>query len=492
MKNLNLNEFLKIKSQFQLGELTTESFHQKSKKLSKISNVKDAINVCKEIDVDALEVLKSKKIETIKLKEAISSTLSKGNRVFICGCGATGRLALSLEFLFREKFNTDQVVSFMAGGDFALIKSVEQFEDRLDFGKRQLVDLDFSEGDLLISITEGGETSFVIGASLAAVEISKVKSFFLYCNPDEELINIERSKKVIENSQIEKINLTVGAMTISGSTRMQATTVQMFVVGLALLNFDDSQACFEDRFNKDLKYLIDLDYSKLNALINGETKHYKAGGIITYKVSKDLAICALTDTTERSPTFSLKPFEQNSSDPHSLCYLVVAGATKTEDAWNKILKRNPRCLDWNDIQNELTSKDLYLFDISEQSIARRDSLNLNNVIFDISKTDKKISFSLMDIDFSFKRSSSLLIDHLAVKVLLNTHSTLVMTKLGRVYSNVMSYVRPSNLKLIDRATRYVRELSEHDLSYEEALKRVISNVNRTQDDESIVIKSLKA
>lgn len=75
---------------------------------------------------------------------SIQDTLKSGNKVFMCGCGATGRLSLVLETLFRQKFgNTDKVISFMAGGDFALIKSVESFEDRTEYGERQLMELGF-------------------------------------------------------------------------------------------------------------------------------------------------------------------------------------------------------------------------------------------------------------------------------------------------------------------------------------------------------------
>jgi len=48
--------------------------------------------------------------------------------------------------------------------------------------------------------------------------------------------------------------------------------------------------------------------------------------------------------------------------------------------------------------------------------------------------------------------------NLCLKVLLNAHSTLMMGRLGRYEGNLMTWVKPSNNKLIDRAIRYVREL----------------------------------
>ena len=118
----------------------------------------------------------------------------------------------------------------MAGGDYALIKSVEGFEDFTAFGKKQMTDLGVSAKDVVFAITEGGETSFVIGTAWAGVEAG-AKVYFVYNNPDEILCeHVQRSREVIQDSRIEKINLTTGPMAITGSTRMQATSIQLCVM----------------------------------------------------------------------------------------------------------------------------------------------------------------------------------------------------------------------------------------------------------------------
>ena len=55
-----------------------------------------------------------------------------------------------------------------------------------------------------------------------------------------------------------------------------------------------------------------------------------------------------------------------------------------------------------------------------------------------------------------------LFDHLTLKVLLNAHSTLVMGRLGRYRNNIMTWVSPTNGKLIDRACRYVLHLLQEE------------------------------
>ena len=65
--------------------------------------------------------------------------------------------------------------------------------------------------------------------------------------------------------------------------------------------------------------------------------------------------------------------------------------------------------------------------------------------------------------------SDLLLDgvlRVGLKLLLNTLSTCTMVRLGRVMGNYMIWVVPSNLKLIDRATRYIQRLT--NLDYEAA------------------------
>jgi N-acetylmuramic acid 6-phosphate (MurNAc-6-P) etherase len=58
------------------------------------------------------------------------------------------------------------------------------------------------------------------------------------------------------------------------------------------------------------------------------------------------------------------------------------------------------------------------------------------------------------------------VTRVAAKLVMNAVSTCTMVRLGRVMGNYMVWVVPSNLKLIDRATRYITKLT--DLNYEAA------------------------
>src|SRR5206468_11374781 len=112
------------------------------------------------------------------------------------------------------------------------------------FGKKQIGDLGIGPNDTVFAITEGGETSFVIGTAWKGVE-EGAKVFFVYNNPDDVLCrHVKRSREVIEEPRIEKINLTTGPMAITGSTRMQATTIQLSAL-LTVMEMVLRQLCSE-------------------------------------------------------------------------------------------------------------------------------------------------------------------------------------------------------------------------------------------------------
>ncbi|MGZ3809401.1 MAG: hypothetical protein ACXVCE_15055, partial [Bacteriovorax sp.] len=361
-------EFLSVAQEFKLGKLPTESPHPKTLNLSidAKSNLKKAIETIQDIDRDVFLKLRDSLDELKKLKADIEATINSGGRIFLCGCGATGRLSLALETIWRDQHQNDallrdRIISFMAGGDVALIHSVEKFEDFPEFGERQLRELQFIEGDLLISCTEGGETPFVIGATEAAISLSSRAPYFLYCNPDEVLIKTaERSKRVIENPKIKKINLTVGPMALTGSTRMQATTILMYGVGLCLWFCNEDFKKLEEELARITDFVGTVSFDFLAPFIITESDLYKKGEYLFYETDGRLGISILTDTTERSPTFSLYPFEnQLSKVLHpSLSYLLFPNAGDSESAWHELLKRAPRTFHWKEVTDQTSAERL--------------------------------------------------------------------------------------------------------------------------------------
>src|SRR5580692_1253950 len=180
------DEFLKISGQFKLGALVTEASHPVTASLSDTARVDiaAALKLLFDVDADVLrkfrEFAESRRAEEIK--DVLVGALKDGGRIFFTGCGSTGRLSILLDSVWRDFWRRrggamgasrdyeERIFSVMAGGDYALIKSVEGFEDFTAFGRKQITDLTLSSKDIVFAITEGGETSFVIGTAWQGVD----------------------------------------------------------------------------------------------------------------------------------------------------------------------------------------------------------------------------------------------------------------------------------------------------------------------------------
>lgn len=463
------DDFLHIAADFQLGSLDTEAPHPLTTDLSRLAceNLPKALRLMREVDLLALKRFENAREGLIGLATAIADTLTKGKRVYLCGCGATGRLSLSLEVFCRQGVlpwpHEDSVRAFMAGGDLALIKAIETFEDHPEYGARQLEELGFEDGDLLISPTEGGETPWVIGATERATELSSTPPWFLYCNPDDVLARAtERSRRVLENPRIRKLNLAVGPMAISGSTRMQASTVLEAAIGFALLHTQNPAKAFDEV--KNLQKLVEAhDGQFLAPFIERESALYAKNGHLMYD-GGPFGITIVTDTTERAPTFSLAPFEKQ-DDPHaplSWCHFYLPDAPNALTAWHRLLGREPRTLEWPEVRHLAGAELLHCYDMSQNVAAMRQRRlgGIEQPIFTLRGGAGRIEWHLADHHHIETLAAPFFHTHLMLKMWINIHSTLVMGRMGRYLDNLMTYVKPSNNKLIDRAARYVRLLAE--------------------------------
>jgi N-acetylmuramic acid 6-phosphate etherase len=496
----NAEEFLKQKQLFQLGILPTESPHPKTTRLSELAkgDVASGLNLLRRVDLDALRATEQRWDSYAGLFKDVADTLNSGARIYLVGCGATGRLSLSLEYLWRSRHKSDQIRSLMAGGDVALVHSLEGFEDFPGHGARHLMQLGFSDLDLLIGTTEGGETPYVIGAVEHATTVSKLSPYFLYCNTTRILQErVERSKRVLENPQIRSICLETGPMALTGSTRMQASTVLMLVVGLALEFVGDPPGAHAE-LKRWISYLENSPVEGLKEFVVSEADAYLNGDFTLYQ-AEDLAITVFTDTTERAPTFNLAPFDNpaHMTDRHALTYLSIPSATTADEAWRRLLARPPRPLEWPEVHLKTSSNYLMSFDFSRHALDFRQRIlpGQKHHIFDISSFEKRLKFRFRDHELDLEMPGLPLFDHLTVKMLLNMHSTLLMGRLGRFEGNLMTWVYPSNGKLVDRAARYTQILLEQrghsDFSYDAIVRAQFEAKSKLSPKESIVHKTIE-
>jgi len=570
-------EFLKVSGQFQLGALVTETSHPVTANLSDVAktDIAAALGLLFQADGDVVEKFRefaaSGRAE--KIAATVLASIQAGGKIFFTGCGSTGRLSILLDSIWRDfwrqqsrrrgdesqiegNLETPHVVScdknvdglenrtfsVMAGGDYALIKSVEGFEDFTAFGEKQISDLGVSAKDVVFAITEGGETSFVIGTAWAGVAAG-AKVYFVYNNPDDILCeHVQRSREVIEDARIEKINLTTGPMSITGSTRMQATSIQLCVmltvleiVVRELLNGRDALFQADRQVSPanfiPAQFLAHLETLQANLrspdflaslakLVALEESVYRYGHKNSYFADR-FGADVLTDTTERSPTYCTPPFRKFDDDraAESWAFLFVP-ADWTDTAWENILKRKPRCVEWTGTEiralveedkagrlletvSRIGPTELLRYKIGSNGIQYRPVVVKDSAIAVMAATEKESGrkFLFKQLEAAQDNSAQtglicfgktengnwkterpltasvfvpvpetgLLLDgvtRVAVKLVMNALSTCTMVRLGRVMGNYMVWVVPSNLKLIDRATRYITKLT--GLDYEAA------------------------
>ena len=560
-------DYVQNKGEFHLFSLLTEERHRATWDLSYVAqgDVGRALAQILSVDADIerrLDKLAAAPEDLQRAVSAVQQAILEGRRIYVYGCGATGRLAKQVESSFWRPFFAklrsspswpkladlfgnapeERLVGEMTGADRALVASLEGFEDLQLLGQLQLQDHGIQAGDVVFCVTEGGETSSVIGTILAAraqyaedaAELARDRLFFLYNNPDERLRPFERSRRVLDEVGITKICLATGPQALAGSTRMQATTIETFVLGLVLE--DALDRVLAARLTPDERATLGFapghtiaerlaDFGKLRAAVERSTTSvaaftkkegacYRAGQHTSYFANRAL-VTVFTDCTERSPTFRLFPLDQvGEAKPRSWVRVCTQGESQRA-AWSNFLGRPFRGLVQEfygpplraGVQDEylrraaLSSLDQagqdqeanYDFSLGGPALQQLTSGDLAVVVLladeatlltDPTSSPARFVAQARDhgADLVFVHVSptpatklepatdDLLValtlhtpsdplavrQHVALKILLNAHSTACMATLGRLVGNTMTNVSPSNLKLIGRATHLIQ------------------------------------
>ncbi len=182
----------------------------------------------------------------------------------------------------------------------------------------------------------------------------------------------------------------------------------------------------------------------------------------------------------------------------SLCYLYLPEETDSEKAWKSLLWRSPRTLEWSDINGIASEKRLLGFDFSQKVLSRRENqiVHGNQYRFVIKSEETGLDFKLGNNEHFLETPfESPIFIHLVLKMILNTHSTLIMGRLGRYEGNVMTYVRASNNKLIDRSIRYIDLILQRKnikLTYDKICYKLYEMLEKTHGDKSIVLTTVRA
>ena len=184
------------------------------------------------------------------------------------------------------------VQGIIAGGNDALVRSIEGAEDDPADGARAVVNYDITAADTILGITASSSTPFVLGALEKAKEIGAITGL-LICNNPPELEYIDHL-----------ISIIVGPEVITGSTRMKAGTATKMVLnmitttamiklnktyGNLMVDLKASNQKLWDRGTRIIEHLTELNYDdalKLLQSANGDVKTALVMGNKTYDYEK--------------------------------------------------------------------------------------------------------------------------------------------------------------------------------------------------------------
>ena len=158
-----------------------------------------------------------------KTVDAIAATLASGGRLFYQGAGTSGRLAVLDAVELRPTFSTPPglVIGLIAGGEGALVKSVEGAEDSRALGEADLRAHDFGRQDMLIGVAASGRTPYVLAGLDYANHLGAVTGCVV-CNP---------ASPIAAAAQLP-IEVVTGPEVLTGSTRLRAGTVTKLVLNM--------------------------------------------------------------------------------------------------------------------------------------------------------------------------------------------------------------------------------------------------------------------
>lgn len=498
------DKFICEEKDYLLGAIDAEQSNPKTRTFSQ-SMQKDAVTGVRmllSVDEDLLPIYEHAlhSHEFDELCEKIFDVLTCGGRVILSGCGSSGRLCMNIEKAFRRAcakhgFSEyeSRVITVMTGGDYALIRSVENLEDYESLSRKQIEELNVCEKDMLIGVTATGETTSIVGTAIEASERGASVCMVICSDLQKMLGKIDRIDRLYKRANVRVLYLKCGAFAIAGSSRMQSSTIEQAVISSAF------EAFFAQLLGRDFdKEKLCADYAQMLAYLTSdsvlgmladyavkETELYKKNAYVTY-FSEDYVLDLVTDTTERGPTFSTPPFKNKRMKDQPLSWSFVKNPSMTaRDAWIDCLGREPRCLTWDDsvyrsvgIEKKMPdiSKDrLFDFEIGNESDREREGADGIAVWID-AKAPTDAFFACASVyreqyvlvfEFGGRETEMDIFEHLSMKMAMNVISTASMALFGRIHGNYMTYLNISNKKLIDRGARIIADLCA--VSYREAL-----------------------
>jgi N-acetylmuramic acid 6-phosphate etherase len=183
----------------------------------------EIVDAMLEAQFDAVAAARAARHALQQAATAMATRLRVRGRLVYAGAGTSGRLAVQdgAELMPTFSWPEDRLVLLMAGGQEALLRSVEGAEDEVGLAQRLVGDHAIDRNDVLIAVAASGTTPFTL-ACLREAKARGALTIGIANNPGTPLL-AESDHPVL---------LDTGAEPIAGSTRLKAGTAQKIALNV--------------------------------------------------------------------------------------------------------------------------------------------------------------------------------------------------------------------------------------------------------------------
>jgi N-acetylmuramic acid 6-phosphate etherase len=183
-----------------------------------------AIAAMLEGQVEAVAAVQARVAELSMAAEASALRLREpSSRLVYVGAGTSGRVAVQdgVELAPTYDWPTSRLVYAMAGGDRALVTSVEGAEDDANAGREAMTRANVHRHDVVIGVAASGRTPFTV-AALEHARAASALTIAIASNAGTPLLQVADHAVLLDT----------GSEVVAGSTRMKAGTAQKIALNL--------------------------------------------------------------------------------------------------------------------------------------------------------------------------------------------------------------------------------------------------------------------
>ncbi|MBE7444857.1 MAG: N-acetylmuramic acid 6-phosphate etherase [Planctomycetia bacterium] len=183
----------------------------------------EIIDIINAGDASVFAAVSGEREPIAKAADMIVDVFKEGGRLIYVGAGTSGRLGILDAAECPPTYGTDpkMIIGIIAGGKDAVFRSAEGAEDFPENGAKDIQQAEVNHRDVVMGITTGGTTPYVMGALFEAKK-RNAKTIFLCCNRETmPLFDVDIIIRPI-----------VGPEVITGSTRMKAGTATKLILNM--------------------------------------------------------------------------------------------------------------------------------------------------------------------------------------------------------------------------------------------------------------------